>query len=94
MNSYVLILTIVNLIISFMLIAVFFNLRRIILNMEIKKYKNCILEMLKVKEKFDELSKDRIKQLKTTITELEEVAEAVDEKILYYESLRDANDKY
>ena len=94
MTDYVLILTIVNLVISFVLIAVFFNLRKIILDMEIKKYKNCILEILKIKEKFDHLSTERIKQLKKSITELEEVAEAVDEKILYYESLKDADDKY
>ncbi|MCK9224912.1 MAG: hypothetical protein M0R46_10935 [Candidatus Muirbacterium halophilum] len=75
-------LLIINLIVNIMLLFAYMRLRSIMKDMEIEKYKNCIIEMMRVKSKFEEVSTQRIRELSMKIKEIQEIAEVVDDKIL------------
>lgn len=75
-------LLIFNVIINILLLGGYLRLRSIMNAMDLEKYKNCIVEMMKVKAKFEEVSTQRIREISLKINELEEVLEVCDDKII------------
>ncbi len=91
MDDIFLILIGVSLFVNILLIISYIRLKKAINVLDLNKYKNCVIAMLEAQEQFEKISDLRVKQIKKLIHELEEVGEAVDEKILYYESLKEGN---
>lgn len=91
MDDIFLILIGVSLFVNILLIVSYIRLKKAINVLDLNKYKNCVIAMLEAQEQFEKISDLRVKQIKKLIHELEEVGEAVDEKILYYESLKEGN---
>jgi hypothetical protein len=91
MSEVFLTLLIFNIIVNIMLIFAYMRLKSIMKDMELDKYKNCIIEMMKVKSKFEEVSTQRIRELSMKIKEIEEIAEVVDDKIIEAQEALDDN---
>ncbi|MGM0608477.1 MAG: hypothetical protein ACQESP_08660 [Candidatus Muiribacteriota bacterium] len=94
MEDLLLIAVVFSLLINIMLVFAYMRLKKAIMAMELKKYKNCIIAMLEAKEQFEKITELRLSQIKARIRELEDVTEDVDDKILYYESLKENDQQY